>query len=244
MKKFFALVLTLVVCAAMLTGCGGSKAEEKTTIRIGGIGPLTGGAATYGIATRNGAQIAVDEINALGGLQLELNFQDDEHDQEKAVNAYNVLKDWDMQILYGCTTTGPCVTIAGETYGERYFQLTPSASSPDVTAGHDNVFQMCFTDPNQGKTAANYVKDNALAEKVAVLYNNGDSYSAGIAVAFADEAKAIGLNVVATVTFPDDNTADFSAQLAECQNAGAEMVFMPIYYTPASLVLSQAKGMG
>ncbi|MBQ9959319.1 MAG: ABC transporter substrate-binding protein [Oscillospiraceae bacterium] len=245
MKKFFALAMTLMFYMAMLTGCGGgSKQSEKTTIRIGGIGPLTGGAATYGIATRNGAQIAVDEINALGGLQLELNFQDDESDQEKAVNAYNVLKDWDMQILYGCTTTGPCVTIAGETYGDRYFQLTPSASSPDVTAGHDNVFQMCFTDPNQGKTAANYVKDNGLATKIAVLYNNGDSYSAGIAVAFAAEAKAIGLEVVAEVTFPDDNTADFSAQIAECQNAGAEMVFMPIYYTPASLVLSQAKGAG
>ena len=114
MKKFFALAMTLMFCMAMLSGCGGgSKQSEKTTIRIGGIGPLTGGAATYGIATRNGAQIAVDEINALGGLQLELNFQDDESDQEKAVNAYNVLKDWDVQVIYGCTTTGPFVTIAG-----------------------------------------------------------------------------------------------------------------------------------
>ncbi len=253
MKKFFAMMMAMVMMLGCLAGCGGGGEAEgseggessgEAVVKIGGIGPLTGGAATYGIATKNGAQIAVDEINALGGIQFELNFQDDEADGEKGVNAYNNLKDWGMHVLYGCTTTGSCVAVAGETYSDRYFQLTPSASSTDVTAGKDNVFQVCFTDPNQGVTAADFVKALGTASKVGVLYNNGDAYSTGIAVAFAEHAAEIGLEVVATVTFPDDTNTDFSAQLNECKSAGVELLFMPIYYTPASLVLAQAKAMG
>ena len=148
-----------------------------------------------------------------------------------------------MQIVYGCTTTGSCVNVAAETNTDRYFQLTPSASSTDVTAGKDNVFQVCFTDPGQGTTAADYVADKGLAKKVAVLYNNGDAYSTGIATAFANEAAAKGLEVVSNTTFPDDTNTDFSVQLSDAKNNGAELVFMPIYYTPASLVLNQAKSM-
>ncbi len=240
-KKMFALVMAAAMMLACFAGC---SSEKSTVIKIGGIGPLTGDAATYGIATKNGAQIAVDEINAKGGLQFELNFQDDEADGEKGVNAYNALKDWGMQVLYGCTTTGSCVSVAGESYADRYFQLTPSASSSDVTAGKDNVFQMCFTDPNQGITAAEYLAENKLGEKIAVLYNNGDAYSTGIATAFVARAAELGLNVVAQVTFPDDKTTDFSAQLNEAKNAGADLMFLPIYYTPASLMLAQAKDMG
>ena len=244
-KKVFAILMAAAMMLTCLAGCGNDKpASTSTTIKIGGIGPLTGDAATYGIATKQGAEIAVAEINAKGGIQFELNFQDDEADGEKGVNAYNTLKDWGMQILYGCTTTGSCVAVAGEAYADRYFQLTPSASSSDVTAGKDNVFQVCFTDPNQGVTAADFVKNLGNVSKVGVLYNNGDAYSAGIAVAFVAHAKEIGLDVVAETTFPDDSNTDFSAQLNECKAAGAEMVFMPIYYTPASLVLAQAKSMG
>ncbi|MBR2484110.1 MAG: ABC transporter substrate-binding protein [Oscillospiraceae bacterium] len=252
-KKVFALVMAMVMVVGCLASCGGGndsgaadggESSGAAVVKIGGIGPLTGAAATYGIATKNGAQIAVDEINALGGVQFELNFQDDEADGEKGVNAYNNLKDWGMHVLYGCTTTGSCVAVAGETYADRYFQLTPSASSSDVTAGKDNVFQVCFTDPNQGVTAADFVKNLGNVSKVGVLYNNGDAYSAGIAVAFVAHAKEIGLEIVAETTFPDDSNTDFSAQLNECKAAGAEMVFMPIYYTPASLVLAQAKSMG
>lgn len=257
-KKVFSFAMACVMSTALLAGCGSngaastpaastpaasSGAASTAAIKIGGIGPLTGSAAVYGIATKNGAQVAVDEINAMGGMQFELNFQDDEADPEKGVNAYNNLKDWGMQMVYGCTTTGSCVAVASETYGERFFQLTPSASSPDVTKGHDNVFQVCFTDPGQGVTAADYVAEQGLATKVAVLYNNGDAYSTGIATAFAAEAAAKGLEVVATTTFPDDTNTDFSVQLTEAKNNGAELVFMPIYYTPASLVLAQAKSM-
>ena len=149
-----------------------------------------------------------------------------------------------MQIVYGCTTTTPCVSVAAETFNERYFQLTPSASSTDVTAGKDNVFQMCFTDPDQGVTAANYVAENGLATKVAVIYNNGDAYSTGIAQGFISQAAEVGLEVVAEQTFPDDTNTDFTVQLNAAKDGGAELVFMPIYYTPASLILNQAKSMG
>ena len=242
-KKVFAIIMAAAMMLACLAGCG-NKTSESAAIKIGGIGPLTGGAATYGIATMQGAQIAVDEINAKGGIQFELNFQDDEADGEKGVNAYNNLKDWGMQILYGCTTTGSCVAVAGESYSDRYFQLTPSASSTDVTAGKDNVFQMCFTDPNQGIAAADYVKANGLGTKLAVLYNNSDAYSTGIANAFVARAKELGMDIVAEVTFPDDKNTDYSTQLNQAKDAGADMMFLPIYYTPASLMLAQAKDMG
>ena len=259
MKKYLAMLLAGAMCVSLLAGCGGGSkpassgaastpvssgaSAEAGALKIGGIGPLTGGAAVYGIATKQGAEIAVQEINAKGGLQLALDFQDDENDPEKAINAYNALKGNGMQVVYGCTTTQPCLAVAAETFNDRIFQLTPSASSADVTAGKDNVFQICFTDPGQGMTAANYVTENKLATKVAVLYNNGDAYSTGIAQAFIAQAKANGLDVVTEQTFPDDTNTDFTVQLNAAKDGGAELVFMPIYYTPASLVLNQAKSM-
>ena len=263
MKKFrvLSLVMASALCLSMLAGCGsdttggdtsgnnspapsGGTQETAGTIKIGGIGPLTGSNAVYGLATKQGAEVAIEEINALGGLQFSLDFQDDEGDTEKAINAYNNLKDSGAQIIYGCTTTNPCVVVAAETYAARYFQLTPSASSTDVTEGRDNVFQICFTDPNQGITAANYIKDNNLGTKVAVIYNNGDAYSTGIYTAFQSTADEIGLEIVTVQTFPDDTNTDFNVQLTAAKDAGADLVFMPIYYTPASLILSQAKSMG
>ena len=260
MKKYLAMLLAGAMCVSLLVGCGGgdkpadksaassnaassSASAEAGVLKIGGIGPLTGGAAVYGVATKQGAEIAVQEINAKGGLQLSLDFQDDEADPEKGVNAYNKLKGDGMQVVYGCTTTGSCLAVAAETFNDRIFQLTPSASSADVTAGKDNVFQICFTDPGQGITAAHYVTENKLATKVAVLYNNGDAYSTGIAQAFIAQAKANGLDVVTEQTFPDDTNTDFTVQLNAAKDGGAELVFMPIYYTPASLVLNQAKSM-
>lgn len=252
MKKFVAILLAVAMLACLLCGCAGnndSKPDESVAsgdaaIKIGGIGPLTGGAAVYGTATKQGAEIAVEEINALGGLQFELNSQDDENDAEKAVNAYNSLKDWGAQVIYGCTTTAPCVAVSAETNTDRYFELTPSASSTDVTSGKDNVFQMCFTDPNQGYTAAEVLKEKGLGTKIAAIYNNGDAYSTGIYQAFAEKCEELGLEVVSVGTFPSDDTTDFTVQLTEAQQAGADLVFLPIYYTPASLILSQAKTMG
>ena len=238
------------VSIAGVTGCSGSSSSSSSSstgtakFKIGGIGPITGPAAVYGIAVKNGGQLAVDEINAMGGLQFELNFQDDEHDAEKSVNAYNNLKDWGMQLLFGPVTTTPAVAVTAESSNDSIFTLTPSASSPKVVEGKTNVFQICFSDPNQGTASAQYIAQNKLATKVAVIYNNADAYSSGIYEKFAQEASSQGLNIVSTTTFTDDTATDFSVQLSEAQKAGAELIFLPIYYTPASLILSQAKSMG
>ena len=209
------------------------------------IGPLTGGAAIYGNAVKNGEQIAVDEINAISGdFQIEYNPQDDEHDAEKSVNAYHNLQDWGVQVIAGTVTTTPCVAVSAEAYADRVFMLTPSASSPTVTEGKDNMFQLCFSDPNQGSASAQYIADNAMATKVAVIYNNSDAYSTGIYQTFNAKASELGLEVVSTTTFTDDTANDFSVQLADAKDNGAELVFLPIYYQPASLILQQADGMG
>lgn len=250
MKKMLMKTAVLAMSLMMvftMTGCGSSSSSEvpENTVKIGAIGPTTGPAAVYGNAVKNGAQLAVDEINAAGeDFGVELNFQDDENDAEKSVNAYNELKDWGMQMLLGTVTTTPCVAVSAKTYEDRVFELTPSASSTDVTKGKDNVFQLCFTDPNQGKTAADYIMDNKLGTKIAAIYNNADAYSTGIYNAFKAEVESKGGSVVYSGTFASDDNADFSAQLNGAKNAGADLVFLPIYYTPASLILAQADSMG
>ena len=268
-KKGAALVLSLAMVMGM-TACGSSTSSsaaeatgsEPTTstaenatgtsngaaIKLGGIGPLTGAAAIYGNATKYGTELAVEEINALGGIQFEIKWEDDEHDPEKSVNAYNNLKDWGMQMLVGTTTTAPCVAVSAETNSDHMFELTPSASSTDVIgaddARKDNVFQMCFTDPNQGTASAEYISEKKLGTKIAVIYNNSDAYSTGIYNKFAAEAEKLGLEIVSATTFTDDTANDFSVQLGEAKSADADLIFLPIYYTPASLILKQAKGMG
>ena len=237
-----------ILSVAGLAGCGSKDGSseggsEGGKFKLGNIGPLTGAAALYGTATKNGAQIAVDEINAAGGsVQFEHQVEDDEHDPEKSVNAYNKLKDWGLQILVGPTTT--------------VFELTPSASSNDVIGGQPdadgnvttprkaNVFQMCFTDPNQGTASAQYIAKKKLGAKVGIIYNNSDAYSTGIYTKFKSEAANQGLEVVSESTFTDDSQSDFSVQLNDAKSAGADLLFLPIYYTPASLILTQANGMG
>lgn len=270
MKKFkkaaalglsLAMVMSMVACGtsasstASVAEAAGSEAAASTAenatgntagsaIKLGGIGPLTGAAAIYGNATKYGSELAVEEINALGGIQFEIKWEDDEHDPEKSVNAYNNLKDWGMQMLVGTTTTAPCVAVGAETNADHMFELTPSASSTDVIDGKDNVFQMCFTDPNQGTASAQYISEKKLGTKIAVIYNNSDAYSTGIYNKFAAEAETLGLEIVSATTFTDDTANDFSVQLGEAKSAGADLIFLPIYYTPASLILKQAAGMG
>lgn len=214
------------------------------TLKLGMIGPLTGAAALYGTAVNNAAEIAVEEINAISpDFQIEYDGQDDEHDAEKSVNAYNNLKDWGAQAIVGCVTTTPCVAVAAEANADRMFMLTPSASATSVTAAGDNIFQLCFSDPNQGSASAQYISDNGLAEKVAIIYNNSDAYSTGIYQTFQAAADSLGMDVVSVTTFTDDTANDFSVQLTEAQSAGADLIFLPIYYTPASLIMQQAASM-
>lgn len=255
-KKIIAAALALTMSAITFTACGSAKTDDDGTIKIGGIGPLTGGAAIYGNAVKNAAEIAVEEVNALGGLQFSLKFEDDEHDPEKAVNAYNKLKDWGMDVSLGTVTTTPCIAVSSELDADHVFALTPSASSTDVIGGFANetgvveiprkegMFQMCFTDPNQGKASAEYIAEQNIATKIAVIYDSSDAYSTGIYNTFKNEADARGLELVSVTSFTADTATDFSVQLTEAKNAGAELIFLPIYYTPASLILTQANSAG
>ncbi|MBR7090707.1 MAG: ABC transporter substrate-binding protein [Lachnospiraceae bacterium] len=246
-----AMVLSMTACGqggntgSGNTGSGASGNGALTgTLKLGVIGPLTGGAAIYGNAVANGAKIAVDEINAEGtGFTIELQAQDDEHDAEKSVNAYHQLQDWGVQAIAGTVTTTPCIAVSAEANSDRVFMLTPSASAVAVTEGKDNVFQLCFADPNQGSASAQYIFDNKLATKVAIIYNNADAYSTGIYQTFKAKAAELGLEVVSETTFTDDTT-DFSVQVGDAQSNGADLVFLPIYYTPASLILQQAASAG
>ena len=238
MKKMMAVVLALALVATM-----SSVAFAEDTIKLGSIGPLTGPYAQYGNGVANAIQLAIDEINAQGGVQFSLLSEDDEGDGEKAVSAYNKEMDEGLQILVGTVTSGACAAVADVAYSDRVFLLTPSASSPTVTEGRDNVYQVCFTDPNQGSGAADYIASKNLGSKIAVIYNNAQDYSDGIYRSFKARAEELGLNVVSVSTFSDDANADFSVQLADAKNAGADLVLLPIYYTPVSAILQQAKAM-
>jgi len=251
-KKALSLMLVLSMVMMTLAGCGaaastGSSAAEASTFKIGGIGPTTGGAAVYGIAVMNGAELAIKEINAAGGIagaQIEYKFEDDECDNEKSVNAYNTLKDWGMNMLLGSVTSGCCTAVAAESSNDRMFQITPSGSSTSCIDSNDNVFQVCFTDPNQGVGAASYIGQNAIASKVAIIYDSSDVYSSGIYEKFVAEAANQPFEIVSTEAFTADSKTDFSVQIQKAKDAGAELVFLPIYYTEASLILTQANSMG
>lgn len=268
MKKILAMLLAGAMVFG-LTACGGSDSgsDAGTTdtgaadgnvadttqagdagaaggvFKVGGHGPLTGPAAIYGNAAKNGAQIAVDEINAEGGIQFELNYADDEHDPEKAENAYNSLKDWGMQLSLSGVTSKPAEATSTSHNDDRIFAITPSASSTAVIEGKDNVYQMCFMDPNQGTASADYIADQQLGTKIAVIYQNDEVYSSGIYERFAARAQELGLEIVSATTFTAASQTDFSVQLGEAKNAGADLLYLPIYYTPASLILTQAKSM-
>ena len=233
-------IVAAVLALCMMLGCASALAD---TVKIGVIGPMTGGAAVYGNAVARGAQIAVDEINANpdNTLKLALDVQDDEHDPEKAINAYAAVLDNGAQMILGTVTTGPCLSVSAVAYEERIFMLTPSASATGVTEGKDNVFQVCFTDPGQGLAAADKITQMKPDAKVGIIFNNSDAYSTGIKDAFVAQAAVNNLQVVATTSFSSDATVDFSVQIAECKDAGADLVFLPIYYTPASMILAQSK---
>ncbi|MGN0306982.1 MAG: ABC transporter substrate-binding protein [Lachnospiraceae bacterium] len=267
MKRLLSLMLVLSMTVALLTGCSGSTTNSNTqagtesaaneneaagtaaeggVFNIGGIGPVTGGAAVYGIAVKNGAQLAVDEINAAGGIngvQIAFTFEDDEHDAEKSVNAYNTLKDKGIQLLMGTVTSGPCLAVAEETMNDNMYMLTPSGTAVECVQ-YDNAFRVCFSDPNQGGKSAEYIGTNNIASKVAVIYDSSDVYSSGIYTEFAKKAPEYGIEIVAAEAFTADNKTDFTIQLQKAKDGGAELVFLPIYYTEAALILSQANSMG
>lgn len=240
MKKVLSLLVVSSMVVASFTACGTKNSSD--TFTIGGIGPVTGDAAVYGQSVKNGANLAVEEINKAGGIngaKINFKFEDDVADGEKAVNAYNTLKDGGMQMLMGTVTSGACASVMEETNVDGMFQLTPSASSTDVLK-NGNVYQVCFTDPNQGIASAQYIASKGIASKIAIIYDSSDIYSSGIETAFKQEAGNQGLQIVAEEAFTADSNSDFSVQLQKAKDAGAELVFLPIYYSQATLILSQA----
>ena len=258
-KKLLALALALTM-ALSLAACGGDSSNADSTgetsteensgasgtaFKVGVIGPMTGGAAIYGTCVANSAQIAVDEINALGGdIQFDLMVEDDVNDAETSLNAYNALMDDGMQILVGTVTTTPALNVVPQAYEDRVFTITPSASGDDVIENNDNVFQICFTDSNQGSRSAQYINEHFPDAKIAIIYKNDDQYSIGIRDNFKSEADARGMSIVYEGTFTEASQTDFNVQLAAAQSAGADLLFLPIYYTPASVILTQANAMG
>ena len=236
MKKMVTMLLALMMAVSFIL-----PAMAEDTIKIGLSGPLTGPYAIYGNACVRAAKIAVEEINALGGVQFEFMDEDDEGDGEKAVNAYNAMLDKGAQIMLSTVTSGACIAVAAEAYNDRVFMLTPSASADLVIEGKDNVFQVCFKDSAQGSASAQYIFDHQLGTKIGIIFNNAIDYSIGIRDTFKTKAEELGLEIVAESAFSDDSNADFSVQVAAMKDAGAEVVFLPIYYTPASMILTQAK---
>ena len=245
MKKFLGLLLAGAMLASSFTGCSGkaSSSDEKTLL-IGGTGPLTGDYATYGISVQKGAQIAVDEINEKGGVNgytVKLEIEDDQADPQQAVQAYAKLMDNGMNLSLGSTTSGACVALVKEAKEDGIVTMTPSASQKEATA-YDNNFRVCFLDPDQGTYSADFIKENNLATKVAVLYDKSNTYSVGVYEAFAKEAEKLGLNIVTTQAFTDSSNTDFSSQIQAVKNSGAELLFMPFYQQEAAAVLMQAQG--
>lgn len=244
MKKFISLLLVACLLTVCFAGCGST--EDSNTLIIGGIGPLTGDLASYGNSVKQGAQLAVDEINANGGvngIQLELQFEDDQGDETSAVNAYSTLIDNGMKVSLGTVTSAPCVAVTEEVKKDGILMITPSGSQKECTQ-YDTCFRICFTDPDQGTYSADFIADNNIAKKIAIIYDKSNDYSVGIKETFVAEAAARGLEVVTEQAFTDQSKTDFSTQLQKVKESGAEMLFLPLYYTEVSLILTQADSMG
>lgn len=248
MKK---IITTLVGTSLLLAACGGEKKVEITaapaeTIKIGALGPLTGPVAVYGISATNGTKLAVDEINANGGIlgkQVELNLLDEKGDPIEAVNAYNKLVDWGMVALIGDITSKPSVAVAEVAAQDGIPMISPSATQLNVTEAGSNIFRVCFVDPYQGEILAKFAKDRFDAKKIAVMVNNSSDYSDGIAKAFIEEAEKQGIEIVTNEGYSDTDK-DFRAQLTKIASQAPDVLFIPDYYEQDGLIAIQAREVG
>ena len=270
LRKSLALVAATAMCAMGFVGCGdsqttstdhssetastdasaevstetGSDAQNGEVYKIGGMGPLTGDAASYGMSVKQGAEIAINEINAAGGVNgknLELVFEDDECDEEKAISAYNKVVDEGVVAILGAVTSGCSIAVSGESVNDGILQITPSGSAQDCTA-NDNAFRICFTDPLQGETMAKYIAEQGYLN-VAIIYNAADEYSKGITDAFIEEAGKQGLAIEAEESF-NTGDVDFKTQLTKIKATDADCIFLPIYYTEVGYISEQATTVG
>ena len=253
MKKFLALFLAAAMLVSTMTACssapateGGEGTETEKVLLIGGTGPLTGDYATYGTSVKQGAELAAKEINAAGGVNgwtVEVRVEDDQADGAQAVQAYATLFDDGMDVTLGGTTSGACIAMTEEAVKDGMLLLTPSGSQLECTQ-YDNCFRVCFEDSAQGLYAANFIKDNAVGEKVAIIYDKSNDYSNGLRNSFVATAAENGLNVVTEQAFTDQSNTDFSVQLQAVKDSGADLLFLPIYAQEAAYIITQADKVG
>lgn len=248
-KRIFAVLLAVAMVASAMTGCSSKKnaAANSDTITIGGLAPLTGDVSVYGIATNNGIKMAVDEINAAGGiLSKKINYvcYDEKGDPTEALNAYNKLVNNDhMVALVGDVTSKPTLAVAQRAKKDNMPMITATATADNVTAAGTNVFRTCFIDPFQGELMASYGSKKLSAKTAAIIYNISDDYSKGLMEAFTASAKSLGLNVVATEGY-GKNTVDFKAQLTNIKSKNPDVLFLPVYYQDVAMIAGQAKDIG
>lgn len=264
MKKLTKL-LSLVLCLAMLFSLAACASKDDTTtdtssdtsdttdttsdgektVRLGLIGPMTGDNANYGTSTRDGAQIAVDEINEAGGVNgytFVLDTQDSQGDPDSAVSAYGKLMDSGMNVSLGCVLSGEAQSVITAAVEDGILIVTPTSSAVACIEGNPNAFRVCFNDAAQGTAAADYIADNNLGTKIAVFYQSDIDYSAGLYETFAAEAAVKGLEIVEEQTFTAGSNTDFSTQINAIRDSGCDLVFLPIYAAEAATFLTQAAG--
>lgn len=251
MKKFLCMMMAVLMVLAM-AACGGEPANnggndtpDATTVKIGGIGPLTGAYANYGLSEKNGAELAVKEINEAGGIagkQIELSYQDSQGESESAVNAYGKLMDWGMEVSLGCVLSGENASVVAAARDDDVLLITPSGSADKCIDGNDKAFRVCFYDSYQGAAAAQYIKDNNMVDTVGILYQSDNDYSVGLYNAFVAKCGELGITIAETQTFTSTTSTDFSTQVNALVASGAKLVFIPIYAEEASTFLTQARG--
>ena len=248
MKKKNMLSLMLAGCLALsLTACGGqsesgagdadsSAPSGDGTITLGMIGPLTGSVAVYGTHIENGVKLAIEEINAAGGVtlsdgahQLAVETKDDQGDATECVNAMNALISDGIQLVVGSATSGCTSAITSIANSEGVVMITPSGTADSLTTAMDYVFRTCFRDSFQGELAAQYALDEGYT-KVGVVYCSADTYSAGLRDAFIAACADRGLDVVAEESVATMTEVDYTNQFNKMVAAGAELVFTPFYY--------------
>lgn len=251
MKKFLCMMMAVLMVLAM-AACGGEPANnggndtpDATTVKIGGIGPLTGAYANYGLSEKNGAELAVKEINEAGGIagkQIELSYQDSQGESESAVNAYGKLMDWGMEVSLGCVLSGENASVVAAARDDDVLLITPSGSADKCIDGNDKAFRVCFYDSYQGAAAAQYIKENNIVDTVGVLYQSDVDYSVGLYNAFVDQCGKLGITIAETQTFTASTSTDFSTQVNALVASGVKLVFIPFYAEEASTFLTQARG--
>lgn len=251
MKKFLCMmmavlmVLAMAACGGEPANNGGNDAPDATTVKIGGIGPLTGAYANYGLSEKNGAELAVKEINEAGGIagkQIELSYQDSQGESESAVNAYGKLMDWGMEVSLGCVLSGENASVVAAARDDDVLLITPSGSADKCIDGNDKAFHVCFYDSYQGAAAAQYIKDNNMVDTVGILYQSDNDYSVGLYNAFVAKCGELGITIAETQTFTSSTNTDFSTQVSALVSSGVKLVFIPLYAEEASTFLTQAHG--